>query len=143
MQLEKIIEYITHDFSEWDLYKIGHINESGNLISLPPGFGSANNISQFMCRSIRKGLNEHMIAYIITDMCRYNSLSYDDAQKIMEAINTCDHYKNIYYLVEDVVAGDSGGNPDKIAQGTTTGSVTNKGPGYFVKPGKRKGSKAV
>lgn len=32
------------------------------------------------------------------------------------------------FLKEDMVAGDSGGNADNIASGTTSGAVANKGP---------------
>ena len=31
-------------------------------------------------------------------------------------------------LFEDMVAGDSGGSPQAIASGTTTGAIVNKGP---------------
>ncbi|QHB48619.1 hypothetical protein [Escherichia phage E26] len=31
-------------------------------------------------------------------------------------------------LKEDMTAGDAGGNPEKIAAGETSGSITNRGP---------------
>lgn len=41
-------------------------------------------------------------------------------------------------MQEDVVAGDSGGNSDKIASGETSGAVTSKGPSTLKK--KKKGT---
>lgn len=41
-------------------------------------------------------------------------------------------------LNEDMVAGDSGGNVDNIATGTTTGAVVNKGPETLPKKRKEK-----
>ena len=45
--------------------------------------------------------------------------------------------KKIEELIEDVVAGDSGGTPDNIAAGTTTGSIVNKGPEVIGKKDKK------
>lgn len=42
-------------------------------------------------------------------------------------------------LDEDMVAGDSGGNPTDIAAGQTTGSVTNPGPELLTKKKKKPG----
>ena len=36
--------------------------------------------------------------------------------------------KQLKQLVEEVVAGDAGGNPQNIAAGTSSGAIVNKGP---------------
>ena len=36
--------------------------------------------------------------------------------------------KYLKQLVEEVVAGDAGGNPQNIAAGTNSGAIVNKGP---------------
>lgn len=36
--------------------------------------------------------------------------------------------KQLKQLVEEVVAGDAGGNPQNIAAGTNSGAIVNKGP---------------
>ena len=37
------------------------------------------------------------------------------------------------FIKEDMVAGDSGGNPENISTGTTSGAVVNKGPEQIPK----------
>ncbi|AYD80854.1 major capsid protein [Klebsiella phage KP179] len=37
-------------------------------------------------------------------------------------------FKEFVKLNEEMVAGDTGGNPQNIASGTTSGAVVNKGP---------------
>ncbi|AVH85868.1 hypothetical protein [Enterobacteria phage T6] len=41
------------------------------------------------------------------------------------------------FIKEDMVAGDSGGNPENISTGTTSGAVVNKGPEQIPKKKKR------
>lgn len=41
--------------------------------------------------------------------------------------------KQLKQLVEEVVAGDAGGNPQNIAAGTNSGAIVNKGPGVIGK----------
>lgn len=37
------------------------------------------------------------------------------------------------FIKEDMVAGDSGGNPENISNGTTSGAIVNKGPEQIPK----------
>ena len=41
--------------------------------------------------------------------------------------------KQLKQLVEEVVAGDAGGNPQNIAAGTNSGAIVNKGPDVIGK----------
>lgn len=41
-------------------------------------------------------------------------------------------------LKEDMTAGDAGGNPEKIAAGETSGSITNRGPSIVGKENARR-----
>ncbi|MDW6414453.1 hypothetical protein RNO16_13335 [Escherichia coli] len=41
------------------------------------------------------------------------------------------------FIKEDMVAGDSGGNPENISTGTASGAVVNKGPEQISKKKKR------
>lgn len=43
-------------------------------------------------------------------------------------------------MVEEVVAGDAGGNPQNIAAGTNSGAIVNKGPAPIGKKKKIKES---
>ena len=48
--------------------------------------------------------------------------------------------KQLKQLVEEVVAGDAGGNPQNIAMGTNSGAIVNKGPEVIGKKKKIKES---
>lgn len=48
--------------------------------------------------------------------------------------------KQLKQLVEEVVAGDAGGNPQNIAAGTNSGAIVNKGPEVIGKKKKVKES---
>ena len=48
--------------------------------------------------------------------------------------------KQLKQLVEEVVAGDAGGNPQNIAAGTNSGTIVNKGPEVIGKKKKIKES---
>ena len=41
-------------------------------------------------------------------------------------------------LKEDMTVGDAGGNPEKIAAGETSGSITNRGPSVVGKEKRKK-----
>ncbi len=48
--------------------------------------------------------------------------------------------KQLKQLVEEVVSGDAGGNPQNIAAGTNSGAIVNKGPEPIGKKKKLKES---
>lgn len=45
---------------------------------------------------------------------------------------------NFKGFLNEMVAGDSGGEPEKVASGVTTGAVVNKGPSVLIKKKQKK-----
>lgn len=123
----KFIRLMQKPFTEWSAFQAKIIDEKGTVLKRPSSPEEKASYTAFHAsvRSIKRmmstvpglaGIGSMMSAWSAV-ASRYN-ITESEAQEIYKAIP----------LFEDMVAGDSGGNAQNIASGTTTGDITNKGP---------------
>lgn len=135
----RFIRLMQKPFSEWEAYTLGIINDKGGLIKRPktdsekavytpfhaavrslkrvtstvPGFNGVNSIFQaYSALSSRFGMTEADRAIIEKELG--------------------------IQLNEEMVAGDAGGDSEKIASGSTSGSIQNVGGSVINKKSKDK-----
>ncbi len=125
------------DFDKWKAFELGIINDVGDVIRKPKTSEEKNNWTKF-----------HVVARNCKRLAGYvpgagfamrfggSYLLLKEVTEMTEQYNLTDEFPR---LVEAVVAGDSGGDPDKIAKGETSGAIT--GPGPKVMNTKRKKKK--
>lgn len=132
----KFIRLMQKPFTEWSAYQAKIIDERGSVIKRPstpeekaaytPFHASVRSIKRMM--STVPGLNgvSTMMSAWSAVASRFN-ITETEQQEILKALP----------LLEDMVAGDAGGNPQNIASGTTSGAIVNKGPETLPKKRKR------
>lgn len=123
----KFVTLMQKPFTEWDAYQAKIIDDRGSVIRRPSSQEDKAAYTAFHAavRSMKRmmstvpgltGLSSMMSAWSAI-ATRYNITESQQAM-IYESLP----------LFEEMVAGDAGGDPDKIASGTTSGDVVNKGP---------------
>lgn len=123
----KFIRLMQKPFTEWNAYRAKIIDDKGTVLKRPssPEEKAAYTAFHASVRSIKRmmstvpglaGIGSMMSAWSAV-ASRYN-ITESEQKEIFEALP----------LLEDMVAGDSGGSVQNIATGTTTGAITNKGP---------------
>jgi hypothetical protein len=123
----KFIRLMQKPFTEWNAYEAKIIDEKGSVLKRPstPEEKAAYTPFHAAVRSMKRmmstvpglaGMGSMMSAWSAI-ASRYN-ITESEQKEILEALP----------LLEDMVAGDSGGSVENIASGTTTGAITNKGP---------------
>lgn len=123
----KFIRLMQKPFTEWKAYEAKIIDERGSVLKRPstPEEKAAYTPFHASVRSMKRmmstvpglaGMSSMMSAWSAI-ASRYN-ITEEEQKEIFNAIP----------LLEDMVAGDSGGSVENIATGTTTGAITNKGP---------------
>lgn len=132
----KFIRLMQKPFTEWSAYQAKIIDERGSVIKRPstpeekaaytPFHASVRSIKRMM--STVPGLNgvSTMMSAWSAVASRFN-ITETEQQEILKALP----------LLEDMVAGDAGGNQQNIASGTTSGAIVNKGPETLPKKRKR------
>lgn len=128
----RMIRLLKKPFEDWTAYKLGIINGQGEVLRRPKTDEEKNAYTPFHAsvRQIKKRLSNvpYMTGYMnFTSMYdnirnRYN-LTEQDHHDIMMNLP---ELKEV--LSEEMVAGDAGGNPQKIAAGETSGAITNIAP---------------
>ncbi|ADG59966.1 hypothetical protein Acj9p066 [Acinetobacter phage Acj9] len=136
----RFIRLMQKNFSEWEAFKTGVIDERGNVIKRPKSDEEKSSYTPFhgAVRALKKMVSTvpgattwSTISGSISAIGSRFSLTEDEMQIMREGVEP---------LYESMVAGDSGGNPTNIASGTSSGAITNKGPGHvgITKVKKRK-----
>lgn len=132
----KFIRLMTKPFQEWKAYEAKLIDERGTVLKRPstPEEKAAYTPFHASVRAMKRmmgtvpglaGMASMMSAWSAV-ASRYN-ITESEQKQIFEAIP----------LLEEMVAGDSGGLATNIASGTTTGAITNKGPEQLPRKRKR------
>lgn len=128
----RMIRLLRKPFTEWTAYKLGLISGQGDVVKRPKTEEEKNAYTPFHAsvRHIKKRMNSvpyltgfmNFTSMYDTIRNRYN-LTEQDHQDIMMNIPELQAV-----LDEEMVAGDAGGNPVKIASGETSGAITNIAP---------------
>lgn len=128
----RMIRLLRKPFTEWTAYKLGIIDGQGEVLRNPKTKEELEAYSPFhrSIRHIKRRLNS--VPYLSGFMNlnsmydslrnRYN-LTEQEHNEIMQNVPSLRDA-----LSEEMVAGDSGGDPEKISSGQTSGAVTNTGP---------------
>lgn len=116
------------DFTDWEAYKQGVINASGDVIKQPSNSAEKNSWTKFhvVARNLKR-----LAGYIpgAGFALRYGA-GYMLLKELQEPYGLSDDFN---LVLESVVAGDSGGDPLAIASGETSGAITN-----VIQPTKKK-----
>lgn len=135
----RFVRLMQKSFSEWKAFEYGIIDDRGNVLKRPKTDEEKSAYTPFHAsiRSFKRTLNTVPgLTGLTSAMAGWSaissrfSLTENDVQFIVKELNNP--------IFEDLVAGDSGGNPTNIAAGVTTGSVVSAGPSPMGKPKKRK-----
>ena len=118
-----IIELLEMPFTEWDAFKKGIINEEGNVIKFVINDPAYTKIHKDV-RWLKQSSNLY-------------SERIKKVYEIMDVYNLDESFLS-HPIIEEMVAGDSGGSVDNIASGKTTGDLTLKGPSKLGKKKKDK-----
>lgn len=139
----RMIRLLRKPFTEWSAYKLGIIDGQGEVLRNPKTPEEKEAYSPFhrSVRHIKRRMNAvpYMTGFMnLTSMYdalrnRYNLTEQEHDEIMMNVPGLKDA------LTEEMVAGDSGGDPIKIASGETTGAITNIGPVTLGR--KKKGNK--
>lgn len=126
-------------FRRWKAYELGIIDINGNKLKDAETSYEKSNWTMFhvTIRNIKRMIHkvpggQSLLDYgasylLLIELQKEYGLSDEFLEQIGE-VN----------IMEAVVAGDSGGDPDAIASGETTGAVTNIGPEVLGKKKKKK-----
>lgn len=164
----KIMTMLTRDFSEWDAFKTGIIDITGSLVKKPKTSEEKDSYTRFdaVLRSIKRVLNrfpggaQSLARAYLTKGFLYESdfqeqmlwqmhivaEAEDEWTKtllpVIEALIGCNPDEPFFVdLFEEMVAGDAGGDPKKIAAGTNSGAITRAAPEVIGKKKKKVDSK--
>lgn len=140
----RMIRLLKKPWTEWTAYKLGILDGQGEVVRNPKTKEEQEAYSPFhrSVRHIKRRLNA--VPYMSGFM---NLTSSYDALRNRYNLTEQEHEEIMMNLpelkealTEEMVAGDSGGDPEKIASGVTTGAVTNAGPKVLgaTRAGKRK-----
>ncbi|QDH49172.1 major capsid protein [Pantoea phage Phynn] len=143
----RMIRLLKKPWSEWTAFKLGILDGQGEVVRNPKTPEELEAYSPFhrSVRHIKRRLNAvpYMSGYMNltssydTLRSRYNLTEYEHEEillnlpELRRALN------------EEMVAGDSGGDPEKIAKGETSGAVTNTGPAVMSGDRKKKRKRKI
>lgn len=145
----RMIRLLKKPFTEWSAYKLGILDGQGEVIRNPKTKEELEAYSPFhrSVRHIKRRMNAvpymsgfmNLTSSYDTLRNRYN-LTEQEHEEIMLNVPRLKEYYDKGRMLEDMVAGDSGGDTEKIASGVTTGAVTNIGPKVLgvTRAGKKK-----
>lgn len=120
----RFIRLMQKDFTNWEAYHLGLINDKGSVIKRPKTDAEKSAYTPFhgAVRALKKMMSTipgvTAWASIQSSLAAIGSrFSLTEAElELME--------ESIIPLYESMVAGDSGGDPEKIASGETSGVIT-------------------
>lgn len=123
----RFVRLMSKSFSEWKAFDLGLIDERGNLIRRPKTDEEKSSYTPFHAavRSFKRTLGTVPgLTGISSAMASWSAISsrFDLTESDIEYI------KKEIPLMEEMVAGDAGGNATNIAAGVTSGSVVSAGP---------------
>ncbi|QPB12322.1 hypothetical protein [Providencia phage PSTCR6] len=130
----RFINLMQKEFSQWTAFKFGIIDDKGNLIKRPKTPEEKNAYTPFHAsiRAMKQLMNTVPGGSKLAAMAASWS-TVSSRFGLTEADN-----QEFERLVEEMTAGDSGGDTENIASGKTTGSVTSKGPSGIKQKRKKK-----
>lgn len=124
----RFIRLMQKDFSEWKAFQVGVIDQNGNVVkkASTPEEKSAYTPFHGAIRALKKKLS--MVPGLTAWSVLSSSLAAIGSRFNLTEDEMTLIEDNMKPLIESMVAGDSGGNPEKIASGVNSGSIVNKGP---------------
>lgn len=136
----KFILLMQKAFSEWTAFKVGIIDDKGNVLKRPKSPEEKLAYTDFHAsvRSMKRmmstipglsTMNAMASAYGVTA----RRFGITEAEIIKETQIIIESMPEFAFLLEAEVAGDAGGDPDKIAKGETSGAIISKGPSTLKK----------
>lgn len=162
----KIMKILSNEFPEWPAFKTGVIDTLGNLVKRPRTKEEKDSYTRLdaVLRPVKVALNkfpggvsalaraylvkgflyeQKLVPEAVSEAHRaYESVGEDvDAfiigivTEALVGLNPGDD--SLTDIFEEMVAGDAGGNPEKIAKGETSGPVTFPGPSVMGKKKKK------
>lgn len=138
----RMIRLLKKPFTEWTAYKLGIIDGQGEVLKNPKTAEELQAYSPFhrSVRHIKRRLNA--VPYMTGFM---NLTSSYDSLRNRFNLTEYEHEEIMLNLPElrqalneEMVAGDSGGDPEKIARGETSGASTNIGPSVMSSDRKKR-----
>lgn len=120
----KLSHLLTKPFDMWDAFKLGIIDADGNVLKSPSTVEEKSAWTRF--HVVSKNLKRLAMAA----PGGKTALRYGAAYLLLkEFISETPSLTNqLIPLLEDMVAGDAGGDPQSIASGETSGPITSTGP---------------
>lgn len=144
----RMIRLLRKPWTEWTAYKLGILDGQGEVLRNPKTKEELEAYSAFhrSVRHIKRRLNAvpYMTGFMnLTSMydslrSRYNLTEQEHKDIMMNVPILKEYLEKEALIVDAMVAGDSGGDVDNIASGTTTGAVTNIGPEVLGKKKKKR-----
>lgn len=124
----RFVRLVQKDFSEWEAFKTGIIDENGNVIKRPKSDEEKSSYTPFhgAVRALKKMVSR--VPGATTWAGISSSISAIGTRFALTEAEVQFMKENYAPLYEEMVAGDSGGSATNIASGTTTGAVVNAGP---------------
>lgn len=153
----KIMTILAKEFPEWPAFKTGVIDAVGNLIKRPKTSEEKDSYTKLdaVLRPVKVALNkfpggasslaraymvknflyeQKLAQHAVYEAHRAYELDGDEVDAYIIGIVTealvgyIPNDDSIMSIVEEMVAGDAGGDAKKIAAGTNSGAITNVGP---------------
>ncbi|QPI17981.1 hypothetical protein POP12_189 [Pectobacterium phage POP12] len=131
----RMIRLLKKPWTEWTAYKFGIIDGQGELIRNPKTNDEKEAYSPFhrSVRHIKRRMNNvpYMTGFMnLTSSYdslrnRYNLTEQEHQDIMMNVPRLKELFEAEEKQFDEMVAGDSGGNPEKIASGETSGAITN------------------
>lgn len=143
----RFTDLMAKPFTRWKAYHMGIIDDKGNLLKKPDTPREKAQYTKFhavirnLKQTIQKvGGNTTTVALAVKSGWQAMTEVYGDYDwSQMPMVESDSDLEKLRSIVEEMTAGDSGGDPEAIAKGETSGSVTGKGPSTIGK--KKKESK--
>ena len=134
----RFIRLMQKSFSEWDAFKTGIIDENGNVLKRPKTDEEKSSYTPFhgAVRALKKNMAK--IPGMTTWTSIQGSLSAIGSRFGLSESELTMIESELSLIYEDMVAGDSGGDPVKITSGETSGDIVNAGPQVLGKKKERK-----
>lgn len=159
----RIMSILSKEFPEWPAFKTGIIDATGNVIKRAKTKEEKDSYTRLdaVLRSVKQILNKFpggvsalARAYLVKGFLYENQEEmFREVYWLSESIHATECEQDLNSIIsiiealiglnsedeffisifEEVVAGDSGGDPQKIATGETSGAVTFPGPGIKSK----------
>lgn len=124
----RFVRLMQKNFSDWEAFKTGVIDEKGNVIKRPKTDEEKSSYTPFhgAVRALKKMVST--VPGATTWATISGSISAIGSRFGLTESEVKELEESMLPLYESMVAGDAGGSPKEIASGTTTGAVVNAGP---------------